>query len=451
MPDYWRGAVRLPDGKKRYVSADSREVAQYQVDELLERLRNGEEVRSKAVGTVAEECQAWLELRSRVSEGKRKRKLTASTVRTYQTAIVSVICRKKGMTLCIGNVNAATLKSGHIRRWLRELSAAGKSDQYLRQAFSVLNQTMEWLAVDQSIPANPCASVPRPEKKDSSGVGLQDEELDSVMDAISGHRLYLRWLLAFTFGVRPAEAIAIRRKDFQLNLVDASGSRYGILTICGQIDTKGFYIPWTKTKQDRKLKLNAELVADFESHLVLLEEEKQKVLDEGSRWHEFHQDGEWHDFLFRRPDGKNLTVSTDTIIWREITRAAGLPKATRYVARHTAASYLIGHGTDPLTAAEILGHQNPMVTLNVYGHALDKGKAAATDLMTGIMAAAKVRGRQAILTAGDSSTLHDLRDALSEFDFDTGDIEARIAEQKAAESDEARGPRPRRMGRNSGA
>lgn len=356
------------------------------------------------------------------------------------------------MTLCIGNVNAASLKSGHVRRWLRELSAAGKSDQYLRKAFFVLSQTLEWLAIDQSIPANPCASVPRPEKKESSGAGLQDEELDSVMDAISGHRLYLRWLLAFTFGVRPAEAIAIRRKDVQLNLVDVSGNPYGILTICGQIDTKGIYLPWTKTKVDRKLKLNAELVSDFEAHFRLLEEEKRKVLDKGGTWHEFHQDGEWHDFLFRRPDGKNLTVSTDTIIWREITRAAGLPKATpRYVARHTAASYLIGHGTDPLTAAEILGHRNPMVTLNVYGHALDKGKAAATDLMTGIMAAAKVRGRQAILTAGDSSTLHDLRDALSEFDLDTGDLNAQIDAERESELDAPRDPRPRRMGRNTGA
>jgi hypothetical protein len=96
-----------------------------------------------------------------------------------------------------------------------------------------------------------------------------------------------------------------------------------------------------------------------------------------------------------------------------------------------------------LTVAEMLGHRNPMVTLNVYGHALEESKREATDVIVRVLGASARRGHAATLTAGDSSTLEDLREQLVNLGLNTTEIDARIEVEKEA----ARGPRPRRTPR----
>jgi hypothetical protein len=91
----------------------------------------------------------------------------------------------------------------------------------------------------------------------------------------------------------------------------------------------------------------------------------------------------------------------------------------------------------------MLGHRNPLVTLNVYGHALDKAETEAADVIVRVLDAAARRGYEATLTAGDSSTLEDLREQLVTLGLDTTEIDARIE----AQAEEARGPRPRRTSR----
>jgi len=58
-----------------------------------------------------------------------------------------------------------------------------------------------------------------------------------------------------------------------------------------------------------------------------------------------------------------------------------LSTTSLHALRHTAASFIIGSGIDARTAATILGHANPSVTLNVYAHALQGSEAAAIDIL----------------------------------------------------------------------
>lgn len=443
LPDYWRGSVTLPDGSKTYVKHEVKEVCQALVEELVGRVAKGEIVRSTVVGTVEQECRAWLERRTARDLTPKKKKLTASSYRTYTTAIDSLLCRSADVRLNIGKINAGKLMPAHVQNWLDDLAAAGISGNYVRQAYSALSQTYDGLVSVHAVADNPLRVIDRPARTEAKGHGIEGEELDELMNVLVGHRFHLRWWIAFVFGVRPAEAIAVRRKDVQLNLRDGADRRYGLLHIRGQIDNTGRYIPHTKSKRPRTLKLNEEAIEKFEDHLDGLDAEKQSYEDEGGQWAEFHQDDEHHDFIFRRPGGRNLTVGTDTAAWQAIAKDVGLEGKPRYIARHTAASHLIGNGVDPLVAAEILGHRNPMITLNVYGHALDKGKSAATDTMTRLMGAAKQRGREATLTAGGGMSLGDLRDQLREMGLNTAELDARIE----AEEEDMRGVRPRRTAR----
>ena len=47
--------------------------------------------------------------------------------------------------------------------------------------------------------------------------------------------------------------------------------------------------------------------------------------------------------------------------------------------RHTNASLLIANGTDVATVSSLLGHAQVSTTLDIYTHAFDKNKKAASD------------------------------------------------------------------------
>ena len=92
-----------------------------------------------------------------------------------------------------------------------------------------------------------------------------------------------------------------------------------------------------------------------------------------------------NDFLFRR-QGTRLPMTPTTFTWRFkcILKKNGLPQELNvHSLRHTAASLMIAGGADVATVAGILGHSQPSTTLNIYTHAFDKNKKAASAELQG--------------------------------------------------------------------
>ena len=94
-----------------------------------------------------------------------------------------------------------------------------------------------------------------------------------------------------------------------------------------------------------------------------------------------------NDFLFRR-QGTRLPMTPTTFTWRFkcILKKNGLPQELNvHSLRHTAASLMIAGGADVATVAGILGHSQPSTTLNIYTHAFDKNKKAASAGLQGML------------------------------------------------------------------
>ena len=69
-----------------------------------------------------------------------------------------------------------------------------------------------------------------------------------------------------------------------------------------------------------------------------------------------------------------------------ILKKNGLPQELNvHSLRHTAASLMIAGGTDVATVAGILGHSQPSTTLDIYTHAFDKNKKAASAELQGML------------------------------------------------------------------
>ena len=65
-----------------------------------------------------------------------------------------------------------------------------------------------------------------------------------------------------------------------------------------------------------------------------------------------------------------------SFLWQASASAAAA--ISSWSLRHTAASLMIAGGTDVATVAGILGHSQPSTTLDIYTHAFDKNKKAAS-------------------------------------------------------------------------
>ena len=86
------------------------------------------------------------------------------------------------------------------------------------------------------------------------------------------------------------------------------------------------------------------------------------------------------DYVFRRK-GMKLPMTPSTFTWRfkKILKANDLPTDLNvHSLRHTAATLFIASGTDVGTVAGLPGHSQPSTTLDIYTHAFDKNKKAAS-------------------------------------------------------------------------
>ena len=89
------------------------------------------------------------------------------------------------------------------------------------------------------------------------------------------------------------------------------------------------------------------------------------------------------DFVFRKHDSQDpMTPSTFTWRFKLILKKNGLPeKLNVHSLRHSNASLLIANGADVATVAGLLGHSQPSTTLDIYTHAFDKNKKAASEAL----------------------------------------------------------------------
>jgi integrase len=89
--------------------------------------------------------------------------------------------------------------------------------------------------------------------------------------------------------------------------------------------------------------------------------------------------------VFSDVEGEPLKPHTISRAWQRVVVAKGLPAVTFHALRHTHASMLIRAGVDILTISRRLGHGQPSVTLNVYGHLIGGADEAAAAAIEGVL------------------------------------------------------------------
>ena len=89
------------------------------------------------------------------------------------------------------------------------------------------------------------------------------------------------------------------------------------------------------------------------------------------RWSAGKGPGEW---LFAAPAGGPLRETNwqRSVSWREAKATIGRPELRVHDLRHTAASVWLASGADPKVVQRVLGHATAAMTMDLYGHMIDR-------------------------------------------------------------------------------
>ena len=199
---------------------------------------------------------------------------------------------------------------------------------------------------------------------------VADEELvQRLITALEGQSLkyetYFKLVLAT--GMRRGEACGLRWSDINWKKRSIHVQRTVI-----KLSHEPIFVKPPKTASgDRVVYVSKEMAK-------LLKAWKQQCA-----WERQQEQGELlqeDDYLFRQPNGDPMVPTTFTFRFKKILKQNGLPEnLSVHSLRHTTASLLISQGVDVRTVASVLGHSQASTTLDIYAHAFDAHKRAASE------------------------------------------------------------------------
>ena len=114
-----------------------------------------------------------------------------------------------------------------------------------------------------------------------------------------------------------------------------------------------------------------------ESALTVLREHRRKLLEVRLQLGLGRPDPD--TLLFGHADESPIRPNQLSRLWRSACKSLKLPRVSFHALRHTHASPLIAAGLDVVAISRRLGHANPTVTLNTYGHLFKKDDTAAVN------------------------------------------------------------------------
>ena len=123
-------------------------------------------------------------------------------------------------------------------------------------------------------------------------------------------------------------------------------------------------MPTTKTDNSRRrVFIMDELFHDFEMYRSIQMSIKEQDYC-------YNPDG----YVFCQENGSPYEPRTYQDLFKRCIRQAGIADANFHSLRHTFATRSLEQGMDVVTLSRLLGHANPSITLDKYGHALDDHK-----------------------------------------------------------------------------
>ena len=184
-------------------------------------------------------------------------------------------------------------------------------------------------------------------------------------------RFFTLYYLAISTGMRQGELLGLKWADLDWEK--------GELTVCRQLTKKkggGFELTSPKTKAGiRQISLGSNALDILREHRKAQQLERQAA---GVHWQD-------QGLVFTSSIGTPIDRSNMRLFFKALLKDAGLPDIRFHDLRHTAASLMLNNGIPLMIVSRRLGHAQPSITLDVYGHLIPAKQQEAASLMDDIL------------------------------------------------------------------
>jgi integrase len=200
---------------------------------------------------------------------------------------------------------------------------------------------------------------------------LSPEQARALLETAEGDRLEALYVLALSTGMRQGELLGLRWRNVDLD----GGSLQVRATL--QRTRDGFTFSEPKTARScRQVTLTKQAVEALRGHRSRQVEERLQM---GGAWED-------NGLVFANEVGR--PIEAGNLIRRSfhpLLERAGLPKGRFHDLRHTAATLALGKGVHPKIVAEMLGHSQIAVTLDLYSHVTPTMQRQAADALEAVL------------------------------------------------------------------
>ncbi len=324
----------------------------------------------------------------------------------------------------LGNIPVNKISPLHIQQIYNDMENEGRAPGTIKRVHVPINSVMKYAFRMEIIETNPCDRVRLPKlQKDDSLHYFDIDQAKIFLKALSGtfdviHKGHTRKLkqtgenytvpdysykmtvpyqfqvyftIALYSGFRRGEMIALRWQDVNFDTKSISVNKS-----IAKTQSKGQIVKGTKTVSgNREIKLPDICFSMLKEWKA---QQKELSLKLGTAW-EGYRGKEFDDnYIFIRTEdhiGQHMGIDTPSHKFQQIIEMYNnsvddpdlkLPVIRLHDLRHTSATLLLAKGVDIETVSHRLGHANPSVTLDVYGHALESMDEVASDTLGDLLA-----------------------------------------------------------------
>jgi integrase len=325
---YWVASVEAgyyPNGKRRRarIVRRTKKAVVAELDALKRRATNGA---VDSDPTVGQHVDWWIET---VAASK----VTASSLTAYRARHRSWITPTP-----IARVRLRRLRAVDVQDWQNGLAADGIAPASRNSARVLLSSALHYADGVGMVERNVVSFVAGAKAGAKLDDALDADEISAVLAAARGDRLEALWVLALKYGMRPAELLALRWDDIDLDA--------GTLTVAMSKSAAGV----------RDLPLLAGTLEALKAHRHRQDAERAKL---APYWHNTGH-------VFTRPEGGPLPRRTFSTRWHELLSRAKVADRRPYATRHSAATALLEADVPLEVVSAILGHSGLSVTADIY-------------------------------------------------------------------------------------
>ncbi|CAM4161792.1 tyrosine-type recombinase/integrase [Deinococcus marmoris] len=212
---------------------------------------------------------------------------------------------------------------------------------------------------------NPAEAVKRVKIPTREFTVWEPSEVQGLIEAVLGHRLYGLVYLALTTGLRRGELCGLRWSDIVRGVIHVQQS----CVLVGNIAT--MTTPKTKASR-RRVPLSPDTLEALRLHRDRQARERDAA---GEDWRD-------HGLVFPTSLGTVYHPRNLLRDWYALLETHSVRRIRLHDIRHTYASLAIYQGLDPKVLADRLGHSRASISLDIYGHVFEEQRDRAALSLT---------------------------------------------------------------------